>query len=150
VSALGAWQSWTHWRAQRAGDGRATYANFPFHPGERVTLYFGMSDGGASFERVEFALRHVKEFADGWGRWRRGAVATFELKEHRPPGLLPGPGQDVELSFDLPARARTTRLSADPPEYWVLDVRGNTSAGPYAESFLVPVYARPGGEVTSA
>ena len=59
---------------------------------------------------------------------------------------LPAPGCDVELRFDVPTGAPPTRLSDDFPTYWVLDVLGETNAGRFEESFLVPVYERPAAE----
>jgi hypothetical protein len=141
TAALVVW-GWRAWRAHGAGSMRVSYAKFPFHPGERVTLYFGASEGGASFHRVAFHLRHVREVARGPFGWR-GAYAASTITVERPPGLLPGPEQDVEIVFDVPARAPGTCLSDALPQYWSLDVVANTSAGPYCESFLVPIYDRP-------
>jgi hypothetical protein len=56
---------------------------------------------------------------------------------------LPGPDFDVEVAFDVPEAAPGTRIADRFPRYWVLDVRGDTSSGPYAETFLIPIYERP-------
>lgn len=134
--------AWFAWRFQGAGDARLHFAKFPFHPGERVTLRFGMAEGGATFRRAEFHLCRVVEIDSGRAKFAHG-MRIFELSERRPPGALPGPDFDIEVSFDVPANAVGTRLSASPPEYWVLDVLAATSSGPYAVTFLVPIYERP-------
>lgn len=135
--------SWRWWREHGIGDGHVWYSRFPFHPGEKVTLYFGMSEGGATFERATFHLRAIEETTHGGLGVPNSTVVTWMAREHRPPGPLPGPRTDVQLAFDLPDDAPGTQLSAVDPHYWVLEVVANTSAGPYFESFLVPIYARP-------
>ena len=140
---LASWIAWTAWRVQGAGDAYLAFAKFPFHPGERVTLRFGMSSGGATFRRVEFRLSRVAPERPTSDPAPVIGVRKQSMSEFRPPGALPGSDFYVEVSFDLPADARGTRLSRAKPEYWILDVLGATSSGPYAESFLVPIYARP-------
>jgi hypothetical protein len=134
------------WRIHGVGDSHLTFTKFPFHPGEPVTLYFRMSEGGAQFRRVEFCIAHVQEFAGGTLNLQRGTRRCFTGFDRRPPGPLPGPDFDVELTFDVPESAPGTRISDRFPRYWVLDVRGATTSGPYFERFLVPIYARPANE----
>ena len=131
------------WRIHGFGDSHLTFTKFPFHPGEPVTLHFGMSEGGAQFRRVVFCLAHVQEFAGGTLNLQRGTRRCFTGFDHRPPGPLPGPDFDVELTFDVPESAPGTRISDRFPRYWVLEVRGATTSGPYFERFLVPIYDRP-------
>jgi hypothetical protein len=138
LAPLTAW-SWRFWRVSRFGAARLSFTRFPYVPGEPVTLHFGMSPDGASFERAEFRLMRVKESRRGLAR---SAWPELMFVERRPPGLLPGPDADVEVSFDVPADAPGTRLSDSPPAYWLLEVVADTSAGPYAETFLVPIYER--------
>jgi hypothetical protein len=144
IAVLALLWAWDAWHAHGAGTTRVSYAKFPFHPGERVTLRFAVSEGGASFRRARFHLRHVREHvAHGW---IRAALTQSTIVIDRPPGMLPGPEEEIELTFDVPEGAPGTRLS-DPdsePSYWVLDVVADTSAGPFTESFLVPIYERPG------
>jgi hypothetical protein len=141
VLALATWLAWQIWRLHGVGTALVGYARFPFHPGETVTLRFGMAEGGATFHRAKFFLRRIGESRPSRGRsW---ATTKFELSESRPPGALPGPNQFVELTFDVPATAIGTCLSTPDPRYWVLDVVAATSAGPYCASFLVPIYDRP-------
>jgi hypothetical protein len=131
------------WHSHAKGTVRVSFARFPFHPGEPVVLYVGVSEGGATFERAAFHLRRVHERAFGLAGWFRGTFTTFERTSRRPPGLLPGPDQDVERAFDLPADVRGTSLSTRQPEYWVLDIVARTLAGPFTDTFLVPIYDRP-------
>jgi len=137
------WIAWQAWRTWGVGTGHVSFDRFPFHPGERVTLRFGMSPGGANFERVAFCLRHVQETPPGRFAAAHTVIWRLGLHESRPPGDLPGGDHFVTLEFDVPATAHGTCLSGPRPAYWALDVLANTSAGPYVESFLIPIYARP-------
>ena len=50
----------------------------------------------------------------------------------------------IELRFELPADpSLETELSATPPRYWELEVRGKRAGLDLDARFLVPVYARP-------
>jgi hypothetical protein len=142
-----AWWAWRALRLVGAGTTHVWFTRFPYAPGERVTLHFGASDGGARFDRATFTLLRIEETPGAWIRSQHILQPTFCLEDRRPPGALPGPGQDVLVEFDVPADAGGTRLSAPLPEYWVLHVGGETSAGPYAESFLIPIYDRPVADV---
>jgi hypothetical protein len=137
------WIAWTVWRMHGSGDARLYFAKFPFHPGERVTLRFGMGAGGATFQRAEFRLSEVNQPAEQRGPGFGGGERIRSMCERRPPGALPGSDFDIEVSFDVPAGASGTRLSGGAPRYWVLDVLAATTSGPYAETFLIPIYARP-------
>jgi len=133
---------WRMWRLHGDGTSHVTYTKFPFAPGERVTLHFGVSDGGVRFTELEFALRHVREVATGPLGWRHGAFTTFECVDRRPSGVVPAPGDEVIVEFDVPTDAPGTSLSSALPHYWVLDVTGRTASGEFRESFLVPIYER--------
>ena len=131
------------WRIHGVGDAHLTYTKFPFHPGEPVTLYFRMSEGGAEFRRIEFCIAHVAEAGGGWFDWERRMRRSYTGFDCRPPGPLPGPDFDVEVTFDVPDFAPGTRIADRFPDYWLLEVRGATTRGPFQETFLVPIYARP-------
>jgi hypothetical protein len=142
LGALATVALWRAWRANGDGTSHVTYTKFPSAPGERVTLHFGVSDGGVRFTDVEFALRHVREVATGPLGWRHGAFATLEIVDRRPSGVVPAPGDEVIVEFDMPPDAPGTSLSSALPHYWVLDVTGRTASGEFRESFLVPIYAQ--------
>jgi hypothetical protein len=150
VSGVAAtWVAWKAWRIYGVGTAHVTFTRFPYHPGERVTLHFGMSEGGAQFQRAAFCLRRI-EVARGISPLEfRGARRYFGIRAERPPGELPGSDHHVAIEFDLPADVAGTHLSASPPSYWTLDVIANTSAGPYVESFLIPIYERPAAPVAA-
>lgn len=137
------WIAVKAWRIYGVGTAYVAFTKFPFHPGERVTLHFGMSEGGARFERAAFCLRFIEEASGALIGRRLDGVRYFGVREDRPPGELPSGDQHVILEFDVPEDAGGTSLSSSPRTYWTLDVVANTSAGPYVESFLIPIYERP-------
>jgi len=65
------WTAWRVWRVCRMGRGHVEFTKFPYHPGDRVILYFGMSEGGATFERVAFRLHPAKVLSELDVVWRR-------------------------------------------------------------------------------
>jgi hypothetical protein len=143
---LGAVVVWMIWMtASRATLGRShlAFARFPFHPGERVELTFGLDEGAASFEAVRYVLRRYEERPHGWQDLSVRCHVTFETEFSAEDGVLPGPENFVQLRFDVPPDAPGTFLSADWPSYWELEVAGETSRGPYRVMFLVPVYEKP-------
>jgi hypothetical protein len=129
-------------RAARLGRPRVTFVRFPYFVGERAEMHFGMSEGGAHFLRARYALTRVQEADLGWrggGLTRRWTIhSVFEPEA----GVLPGPEADVRLVFDVPVHAPGTSLSARLPSYWELRVVGDTTAGPFDERFLLPIYER--------
>jgi hypothetical protein len=137
--ALVAWLG-SLWLATGQGRPHVAFARFPYFPGEPAELHFGMSEGGATFRRVRYLLTRVEEVHERrLGRPRRSWTIVAECVATEPPG----PGADVRLVFDVPAHAGGTSLSATDPRYWELRVVGETAAGDFDESFLVPIYDRP-------
>jgi hypothetical protein len=134
---------WRTYRVACRGRPHVAFVRFPYFAGERVRLHFGMSEGGVSFQRARYVLRRVQEMRGGLlGQfpWCRQTAALTALA---PDGVLPGPGTDVVLEFDVPPDAGGTSLSAPYPAYWELDVTGDTTGGAFEERFLVPIYERP-------
>ena len=50
------------------------------------------------------------------------------------------PGKTREFSFDPPAGAPPTSLSASKPIYWQFEVKIEMSGPDFVETYLVPVY----------
>jgi hypothetical protein len=141
--------AWSVWRAFGVGTMHVAFAKFPFHPGEKVTLWFGGEPGAAHFEHATFTLRHFVEEPGEFLASNHFVRTAFELQTSGPADLAPGADRDVEISFDLPHDAGGTRLSDRFPRWWSLEVSGRTTSGPYTETFLIPIYERsaPGTDV---
>lgn len=128
-------------RTRAIGTGRLLFGRFPYFPGERAEMTFGMDEGGTTFDAVRFILRRYEEGPEG--RISARCRVTYETEFVPDPGILPGPENHVRLAFDIPADAGGTSLAARWPRYWELEVAGETTHGPYRGMFLVPVYERP-------
>jgi hypothetical protein len=46
----------------------------------------------------------------------------------------------VELRYELPSEALSTRLSADKPLFWELEVKLKLPGLDFSETYLVPIY----------
>jgi len=109
-----------------------------------VVLDFAVGRRGAHFESINFVLSRVVEVKVagklsgtdpswvGISHW-----GEYELPDDQPP---PGPGEQVEARFSLPADASGTDLTRTYPVYWMLEVTGQTSCGHYSERFPIPIY----------
>jgi hypothetical protein len=131
------------WHRSGRGRGRVAFVAFPYFADAPVELHFGMRGGGATFLRARYVLRRIQEVDGTWWRGGPRRTATFAAECVLADGVLPGPDADVRLRFDVPRDAGGTRLSGRWPSYWELAVVGETTHGPYCESFLVPIYERP-------
>jgi hypothetical protein len=124
------------------------FGRVPFLLGETADLRLAPPRRARSLGELEVTLRCVEEriqevrhpgettlYVARWQMWadaRRVAA-----------GQLAGSG--LQLSFDLPRDpALGTDLSATPPRYWELSVKGAAPGVDFASTFLVPVYAQPG------
>jgi len=115
---------------------------FPFFLGESLDAQV-TAKAFAGQEGVVATLRCIDErMASRRYRGRRSDyVRPFQLYEARQ--AFPGTfvGQDVALTFPLPAK-EATNLLRQPARYWELEIRGSTAAD--IIRFTVPIYARPG------
>jgi hypothetical protein len=134
---------WRSYRVACRGRPHVAFARFPYFTGETVRLFFGMSEGGDSFEHATYVLRRIEEEPGGLLGQDPWCWQSIAIHLATSDGALPGPGNDVVLDFDVPADAGGTSLSAPYPRYWELEVHGGTSGGPFGERFLVPIYERP-------
>jgi hypothetical protein len=142
VAVLGIVLIWIGVRQMGRGKLRLSYARFPFFVGGRVDLVLGVSDGGARFTQATFVLALLEEFPGRtplvWATWS----APFEVRDD----VLPGPGNDMTLRFEVPSDLRGTDFLAARPRCFALFVEAHTDRGKLRERFLVPVYDRPPAE----
>ncbi len=126
-----------------SGASRVTWPEMPCRMGTPLRLRFGLEPGASSLVCARYELRCFVEiprddlwrpFASAW------SVAHYELAPV-PDDHLPSPGGDVELVFDVPDDAPSSKLSGGQRVIWQLRVDAETHTGPFDESFLVPVYS---------
>lgn len=134
-------------RALKFGGSRIEFARFPYRPGEPVVLRWHPADGIVQARKGSFTLRGVEEWFEhrGSGKNRSAHLvqeefwrATWQLDEPR----LFTRGEIVELRFELPDGAPSTRLSTDKdkPVFWEFEVNLDLPGLDFEETYLVPVY----------
>lgn len=123
------------------GATRVVFRNPPIRPGETVLLEFAHDGSGGSFHTIAWTLRRIEEHPGEEVAGRNDAYLTAEVSSAPYADLPPPePGSSVEFEVTLPPGAGGTLLAARFPHYWELEVRGDTTNGPYLERFLLPVY----------
>ena len=130
---------------RRFGRAYLAFDPFPFFLGEtlaaRVTakVFAGQEDVVAILRCID--ERMISRRSRGS---RTSSVLPYQVYEARQP--FPGRfgGEDVPLTFALPAQPPTD-LRRRPPRYWELEIRGRKKDDTVV--FDVPVYARPGGSI---
>jgi hypothetical protein len=126
---------------RRFGRAYLAFDPFPFFLGEtlaaRVTAkVFAGQEGVVAVLRCIDERTVTRRSRGG----RRVSVLPYQVYEARQP--FPGHfgGEDVPLTFALPAQP-PTELLRQPPRYWELEIRGRKKDDTVL--FTVPVYARP-------
>lgn len=131
--------------AAKFGVSRVRFERFPYAPTGPVALDWQPGTGVTRATRGTFVLRCVEE----WIEVRRSgkkrsqslvheAVYVDTLAFDQPYEF--GPGEPVRLTFEIPPGAPGTRLSAEKPVFWELEVRLDLSGLDFQETYLVPVY----------
>jgi len=130
------------------------FGRFPFLLGETADLRLSPPRHARRLAELEVTLRCVEErlqkvrhpgettlYVARWQMWA-------DARRVDAAGLA---GRGLQLSFVLPRDPGLgTDLSATPPRYWELSVKGEVPGVDFASTFLVPVYAHPGSVQLSA
>ncbi len=130
------------------------FGRFPFLLGETADLRLVPPRHARRLGELEVTLRCVEERIQATRHGGRTTLSVArwqmwaEARKVAPAGLA---GSGLQLSFDLPGDPGLgTDLSATPPRYWELSVKGEAPGVDFASTFLVPVYAHPGSVQLSA
>lgn len=132
-------------RAIKFGGSRIEFTRFPYRTGEPVAVRWSPGQGIQQARKGGFTLRCVEEWYEhrGGGRNRNAHLvqqerwsATWHLDEPR----WFARGETVELTFEPPAHAPPTRLSADKPVFWEFEAKLDLPGLDFEEIYLVPVY----------
>jgi hypothetical protein len=132
-------------RAVKFGSSRIEFVHFPCRlPGPAVLRW----QPGRGINRINqgtFTLRSVEEWMEssGYGKNRTVTVVHEEIWSAK--GIIEQPRNfplhdAVELRYELPAEALSTRLSADKPLFWELEVKLKLPGLDFSETYLVPIY----------
>ncbi|MEW6268090.1 MAG: hypothetical protein AB1689_02185, partial [Thermodesulfobacteriota bacterium] len=131
------------WRALRAGRCFLRWQGVPVRPGGTFAARFESSRDLGSGVQAETTLRCLRDRADNRRIGDEPAADAEEVwAETRsvPLHARSDGGSWAQLSFAVPAGARTTSSHAARPVRWVVRVRVPTAGPDFETSFPVPVY----------
>ncbi len=134
-------------RAVKFGGSRLVFDHFPYRLNETVALRWVAPRGITQADRGSVTFRCVEEYYEERGsgkdrnRWLVHDELSAEAQSFDTPRTFP-PGRPVEFRYELPENARPTKLSADRPVYWELEVKLSMPGLDFEEWYLVPIYER--------
>jgi len=132
-------------RGFKFGHSRIEFTSFPYRIPKPVVIRWQPSRGVGRINQGTFVLRCVEEWmeSEGRGQNRKTTVVHEEIWSAqwiiKQPCTI-SPNDPMELRYELPADALPTRLSADKPLFWELDVKLSLPGLSFNETYLVPVY----------
>jgi hypothetical protein len=132
-------------RALKYGGSRIEFVRFPYKTDAPVIVRWYPAAGITQVRDGTFTLRSVEEWfvTSGHGKNRSQHLVqeeTWSGTWHLDQPKLFGRGEIIELSYDLPEAAPTTRLSAEKPVFWEFEVKLNAPGLDFEEVYLVPIY----------
>lgn len=132
--------------ALKFGESELLYTRFPYSLVEPVIVRWKPWRGVSRIEQGQFKLRCVEQWMEqsGAGKNRNTTVVQEELWSAS--WFIDQPrnfqlGEMVELTFELPGAAESTRLNADRNIFWEVEVQLKIPGLDFKERYLVPVYA---------
>jgi hypothetical protein len=133
-------------RAFKFGGSRIEFAEFPYRLPQPVVIRWQPANGIVQANRGEFTLRCVEEWYESHGSGKNRSTQLVHEEIWRATWFLDQPRtfqrwEPVELRFEPTTDVPPTRLSADRPVFWELDVKLDLPGLDFEEKYLVPVYA---------
>jgi len=131
--------------AFKFGHSRVEFSSFPYHIPKPVNIRWLPGGGISRVNRGTFTLRCIEEWMERRsGGENQGAILVHEevwsarwiIEQPRNFPL----NEAMELCYELPPDALSTRISADKPLFWELEVNLSLSGLDFNETYLVPVY----------
>ena len=132
-------------RAIRFGNSRVVFAHFPYALNESVQLGWVPPRGITRAEKGTFTLRCVEEYYEERGsgsdrnRWLVHDELSAETQAFDSAQTF-APGRAVELRFTPANDALPTKLAADRPVFWELEVKLARAGLDFEERYLIPIY----------
>lgn len=137
-------------RGLKYGRSALRFERFPFLLGQTLDATFHCERDIGFFQSLTFTLRLVEEVQETHGSGKNRRTQTVYYQLYADTRAITDPGEhrqmspELKVSFPLPADPNlVTRLSAQPPQYWELEVQAVTPGVDFGATFLVPVYAGP-------
>jgi len=133
-------------RAMRFGNSRVTFDHFPYHLRDTVQMGWVPPAGISRAEKGSFTLRCVEEYYEvrrsrkNRNRWLVHDELSAEVQSFDAPQSF-APGRAVELRFTPAGDAPPTKLTADRPVFWELEVKLSRAGLDFEERYLIPIYS---------
>jgi hypothetical protein len=132
-------------RALKFGHSRVEFTQFPCRLPGPVVLRWQPVHGINRIHHGTFTLRCAEEWMESSGSGKNRSVTLIHEEIWSANGIIEQPRNfplhdAVELRYELPADALPTRLSADKPLFWELEVKLVMPGLDFNETYLVPVY----------
>jgi hypothetical protein len=132
-------------RALKFGHSRVEFGHFPCRLTEPVVLRWQPGGGINRINQGTFTLRYVEEWMERRSSGENQSAILVHEEIWSAKGIIEQPRNfplhdAVELRYELPADALPTRLSADKPLFWELEVKLGLPGLDFNETYLVPIY----------
>jgi len=133
-------------RAIKYGRTRLRFAHFPFRRGDVLPVRIELPAPARRAHGGRLTLRQIEEFWEVTGR--RGKNRNKRIvhdcawsgERVFEEGGLPVNSSVLEVDFLIPAEAMPTRIDAERPLFWELELELATPGVDYCQRYLVPVY----------
>jgi hypothetical protein len=142
-------------RALKFGHSKVQFETFPCFLPDPVAIRWQPFRGVGQVHKGTFTLRCIEEWMEQHGTGKNRTTVLIHNEIWRGVGMFEQPRnfqlrETVDLNFNIPTSARSTDLSADKPVFWELEVKLDLPGLDFAETYLVPIYHRPGSSVSNA
>ena len=134
-------------RAIKYGRTRLRFARFPFRCGEVVPVMIELPAAARRVTGGRIELRQIEEYWEVTaGSTRKGRSKRIAHKrgwsgdQVFESGSVPVNSGVLEAEFTIPAEAPPTKIDAERPVFWELDVQLETPGIDFHQRYLVPVY----------
>jgi hypothetical protein len=134
-------------RAFKFGHSRIEFPSFPCRLPGTVIVRWHPFGGINHVNKGTFTLRCVEERMETRGVGNNQRVVLVHEQIGSTQGFFEQPRhfqlqEKVELRYELPSDAQPTRLAADKPIFWELEVKLDLPGLDFNEIYLVPVYSQ--------
>jgi hypothetical protein len=133
-------------RAFKFGGSRIEFAEFPYRLAKPIVLHWQPAAGISLARKGTLTLRCVEEWFETHGSGKNRSTRMVHEQSWSGTWFLDRehtfqPYENIELRFEPGADAPPTKLHADRPVFWELEVKLDLPGLDFEERYLVPVYA---------
>ena len=133
-------------RAIKYGRTRLRFVRFPFRGGEVLPVAIELPAAARRVTGGRIELRQIEEYWEVTGNTQKNRSKRivhecgWSGEQVFDPGAVPLNSGVLETEFLIPEEAPSTRIDAERPVFWELDVQLETPGIDFHQRYLVPVY----------